>query len=80
MISSPNGARIVAVDRKGADKGADLAGAIKDLPGSAEALAITADVTDEAEVKDYIRARPSRAQLRTKNFEIPGSMLRIAPE
>ena len=45
------GARIVAVDRKGAD----LDSAIKDLPASAQALAVTADVTDEDEVKEYVR-------------------------
>jgi NAD(P)-dependent dehydrogenase (short-subunit alcohol dehydrogenase family) len=45
------GARIVAVDRRGAD----LDSAIKELPASAQALAVTADVTDEDEVKEYVR-------------------------
>ncbi len=50
------GARIVAVDRKGAD----LASAIKDLPASAEALAVTADVTEEDDVREYVRASVDR--------------------
>jgi NAD(P)-dependent dehydrogenase (short-subunit alcohol dehydrogenase family) len=50
-LLSERGARIVAVDRKGAD----LEGAIKQLPASAQALAVTADVTDEDEVKEYVR-------------------------
>src|SRR6201996_5942299 len=49
-LLAERGARIVAVDRRGAD----LEGAIKDLPASAQALAVTADVTDEDEVKDYV--------------------------
>ena len=52
QLLAERGARIVAVDRKAQD----LAAAIKDLPASAEALAITADVTDEDEVADYVRA------------------------
>ncbi|MES5481946.1 SDR family oxidoreductase [Bradyrhizobium sp. INPA03-11B] len=55
-LLAERGARIVAVDRKGAD----LAAAIKDLPASAEALSITADVTDEDEVRDYVRAAVDR--------------------
>jgi NAD(P)-dependent dehydrogenase (short-subunit alcohol dehydrogenase family) len=55
-LLAERGARIVAVDRK-AD---DLATAIKDLPRSAEALAITADVTQEDEVADYVRATIDR--------------------
>src|SRR3978361_633966 len=51
-LPSERGARIVAVDRKAQD----LAEAIKGLPASAEALAITADVTKEDEVADYVRA------------------------
>jgi NAD(P)-dependent dehydrogenase (short-subunit alcohol dehydrogenase family) len=35
---------------------ADLDAAVKDLPASAEALAIEADVTDEDGVKEYVRA------------------------
>lgn len=54
-LLAERGARIVAVDRKGAD----LAAAIKNLPASAEAYAIEADVTDEDEVKDYVRDRKS---------------------
>jgi NAD(P)-dependent dehydrogenase (short-subunit alcohol dehydrogenase family) len=46
------GARIVAVDRREAD----LKAAIQDLPASAEALALAADVTQEDEVADYVRA------------------------
>ncbi|WP_375783309.1 SDR family NAD(P)-dependent oxidoreductase [Bradyrhizobium sp. Pha-3] len=56
QLLAERGARIVAVDRKKAD----LKAAIKDLPASAEALAITADVTDEDEVKDYVRAAVDR--------------------
>src|SRR6201995_4975967 len=52
QLLAERGARIVAVDRKGAD----LEGAIKDLPASAQAFAVTADVTDEDEVKEYVRA------------------------
>ncbi|MCC8942336.1 SDR family oxidoreductase [Bradyrhizobium sp. Arg68] len=55
-LLAERGARIVAVDRKGAD----LAAAVKDLPASAEALTITADVTQEDEVKDYVRAAVDR--------------------
>jgi NAD(P)-dependent dehydrogenase (short-subunit alcohol dehydrogenase family) len=50
-LLAERGARIVAVDRRGAD----LETAIKDLPASAEALSVTADVTDEDEVKEYVR-------------------------
>jgi NAD(P)-dependent dehydrogenase (short-subunit alcohol dehydrogenase family) len=50
-LLAERGARIVAVDRKGAD----LDSAIKNLPASAQALAVTADVTDEDEVKEYVR-------------------------
>jgi NAD(P)-dependent dehydrogenase (short-subunit alcohol dehydrogenase family) len=51
-LLAERGAKIVAVDRKAAD----LEAAIKELPASAQALAITADVSDEDEVKDYVRA------------------------
>jgi NAD(P)-dependent dehydrogenase (short-subunit alcohol dehydrogenase family) len=51
-LLAERGARIVAVDRKQAD----LETAIKDLPASAEAIAITTDVTEEDGVKDYVRA------------------------
>ena len=50
-LLAERGARIVAVDRRGAD----LEAAIKDLPSSAEALSVTADVTDEDDVKEYVR-------------------------
>ena len=51
-LLAERGARIVAVDRKAAD----LKAAMADLPASAEALAVTADVTGEDEVADYVRA------------------------
>src|SRR5262249_884014 len=49
-LLAERGARIVGVGRRGADLGS----AIKGLPASAEALAVSADVTDEDEVKDYV--------------------------
>jgi NAD(P)-dependent dehydrogenase (short-subunit alcohol dehydrogenase family) len=55
-LLAERGARIVAVDRK-AD---ELQSAIRDLPTAAEALAITADVTREDEVADYVRATVDR--------------------
>jgi NAD(P)-dependent dehydrogenase (short-subunit alcohol dehydrogenase family) len=55
-LLAERGARIVAVDRREAD----LAAAIKELPASAEALAIAADVTQEDEVADYVRATVDR--------------------
>jgi NAD(P)-dependent dehydrogenase (short-subunit alcohol dehydrogenase family) len=51
-LLAERGARIVAVDRREQD----LKTAIKDLPASAEALAIAADVSSEDEVADYVRA------------------------
>ena len=51
-LLAERGARIVAVDRR--EK--DLQTSIKDLPASAQALAIEADVTAEDEVADYVRA------------------------
>src|SRR3954447_12955370 len=51
-LLAERGARIVAVDRKAQD----LAEAIKGLPASAEALAVTADVTKEDEVADCVGA------------------------
>jgi NAD(P)-dependent dehydrogenase (short-subunit alcohol dehydrogenase family) len=51
-LLAERGARIVAVDRKAAE----LKAAIADLPASAQALAITADVTQEDEVAEYVRA------------------------
>src|ERR1044072_5042048 len=50
-LLAERGARIVAVDRNPAQ----LQDAIKGLPASAEAFAITADVTQEDEVADYVR-------------------------
>jgi len=51
-LLAERGARIVAVDRREND----LQSAMRDLPASAQALAVTADVTDEDEVADYVRA------------------------
>src|SRR6202048_1822419 len=51
-LLAERGARIVAVDRKEHA----LQTAIRDLPASTEALAMTADVTDEDEVAAYVRA------------------------
>ena len=51
-LLAERGARIVAVDRKEQD----LAAAIADLPASAQALAVAADVTQEDEVAEYVRA------------------------
>ena len=51
-LLAERGARIVAVDRKAQE----LAAAIADLPASAEALAVAADVRDEDEVAAYVRA------------------------
>lgn len=51
-LLAERGAKIVAVDRKQAD----LEGAIKGLPAAAEAIAITADVTEEDGVNEYVRA------------------------
>jgi NAD(P)-dependent dehydrogenase (short-subunit alcohol dehydrogenase family) len=51
-LLAERGARIVAVDRREQD----LKAAIKDLPASAQALAVTADVSSEDEVADYVRA------------------------
>jgi NAD(P)-dependent dehydrogenase (short-subunit alcohol dehydrogenase family) len=51
-LLAERGARIVAVDRREQD----LQAAIEGLPASAQAIAITADVTSEDEVADYVRA------------------------
>ena len=51
-LLAERGARIVAVDRKAAE----LETAIRDLPATAQALAVTADVTSEDEVAGYVRA------------------------
>src|ERR1700743_538472 len=50
-LLAERGARIVAVDRRGAD----LEGAVRPPPASAQALAVTPDVPDEDEVKEYVR-------------------------
>ena len=50
-LLAERGARVVAVDRREED----LQSAIKDLPAAAQALAVTADVTDENEVAAYVR-------------------------
>jgi NAD(P)-dependent dehydrogenase (short-subunit alcohol dehydrogenase family) len=55
-LLAARGARIVAVDRKATD----LQSAIKDLPASAQALAMSADVTSEDEVAGYVRAAVDR--------------------
>jgi NAD(P)-dependent dehydrogenase (short-subunit alcohol dehydrogenase family) len=51
-LLAERGARIVAVDRREQD----LQAAIKDLPATAQALAIAADVSEENEVADYVGA------------------------
>src|SRR5437879_9458063 len=51
-LLAERGARIVAIDRREAD----LKSAISELPASAEPLAVAADVTQEDEVADYVRA------------------------
>jgi NAD(P)-dependent dehydrogenase (short-subunit alcohol dehydrogenase family) len=51
-LLAERGARVVAVDRREQDPQT----AIKDLPASAQALAIAADVTREDEVAEYVRA------------------------
>jgi NAD(P)-dependent dehydrogenase (short-subunit alcohol dehydrogenase family) len=51
QLLAERGARIVAVDRKAAE----LKAAISDLPASAQALAVSADVTQEDEVAEYVR-------------------------
>src|SRR5215510_12865436 len=51
-LLAARGARIVAVDRKKAE----LKAAIKDLPADADPLLVTADVTREEEVAEYVHA------------------------
>jgi NAD(P)-dependent dehydrogenase (short-subunit alcohol dehydrogenase family) len=55
-LLAQRGAKIVAIDRREAD----LKVAIAELPPSAEALALAADVTNEDEVADYVRAACDR--------------------
>jgi NAD(P)-dependent dehydrogenase (short-subunit alcohol dehydrogenase family) len=50
-LLAERGARIIAVDRNEQQ----LQAAIRDLPGSAHALAVTADVTQEDQVAGYVR-------------------------
>ena len=51
-LLAARGARIVAVDRKQQD----LQRAVEQLPASAQALTVSADVTQEDEVAEYVRA------------------------
>jgi NAD(P)-dependent dehydrogenase (short-subunit alcohol dehydrogenase family) len=51
-LLAERGAKIVAVDRRQQD----LQAAIRELPASAQALAVTADVTREDDVAGYVRA------------------------
>jgi NAD(P)-dependent dehydrogenase (short-subunit alcohol dehydrogenase family) len=51
-LLADRGARIVAVDRREND----LQTAIRDLPATAQAMAIAADVSDEGDVADYVGA------------------------
>ena len=51
-LLAARGARIVAVDRRKAE----LKTAIKDLPAEADPLLVTADVTREEEVAEYVHA------------------------
>jgi NADP-dependent 3-hydroxy acid dehydrogenase YdfG len=51
-LLSERGAKIVAVDRRQQD----LQAAIRELPASAQALAVTTDVTREDDVAGYVRA------------------------
>src|SRR5258708_620671 len=51
-LLAERGARVVAVDRREQD----LQAATEDFPASAQALAVTADVTSEDEVAQYVRA------------------------
>jgi NAD(P)-dependent dehydrogenase (short-subunit alcohol dehydrogenase family) len=55
-LLAERGARIVAVDRRRED----VEAAIKELPASAEALGVAADVREEDEVAGYVRAAVDR--------------------
>jgi NAD(P)-dependent dehydrogenase (short-subunit alcohol dehydrogenase family) len=75
-LLAARGARIVAVDRRQQD----LEAAIQDLPASAEALPIPADVTSEDEVKTYVRAsldRFGKIDVFYNNAGIEGDVRRI---
>src|SRR4051794_23259849 len=56
QLLADRGARIVAIDRNATP----LHDAIRDLPASAQALAITADVADEDAVAAYVRQAVDR--------------------
>jgi NAD(P)-dependent dehydrogenase (short-subunit alcohol dehydrogenase family) len=75
-LLAERGARIVAVDRKAEE----LRAAIADLPASAEALAVTADVRDEDEIAAYVRATTDRfgaIDVFYNNAGIEGDIARI---
>jgi NAD(P)-dependent dehydrogenase (short-subunit alcohol dehydrogenase family) len=55
-LLAERGAKIVAVDRREQD----LKAAVRELPASAEVLVVAADVTQEDEVADYVRAATNR--------------------
>jgi NAD(P)-dependent dehydrogenase (short-subunit alcohol dehydrogenase family) len=55
-LLAERGAKIVAIDRREQD----LEAAVRELPASAEALVVAADVTQEDEVADYVRAATNR--------------------
>src|SRR6266851_6038166 len=55
-LLAERGAKIVAVDRREQD----LKAAIRELPASAEVLVVAADVTQEDEVAEYVRAAADR--------------------
>ena len=55
-LLAERGARIVAVDRRRED----VEAAIKELPASAEAFGVAADVSEEDEVAGYVRAALDR--------------------
>jgi NAD(P)-dependent dehydrogenase (short-subunit alcohol dehydrogenase family) len=55
-LLAERGAKIVAVDRRLAE----LDAAIRELPASAQALAIAADVSDEDDVRGYVTAAVER--------------------
>ena len=55
-LLAERGARIVAVDRLHGE----LEAAIADLPASAQAIAVVADVTSEDDVEAYVRAAIER--------------------
>jgi len=55
-LLAERGAKIVAVDRKTED----LDAVVRELPASAQALSVTADVANEDEVSAYVRAAVDR--------------------